>query len=79
MHNRAGAGGTTRLIGLARSAPDGHTLGVGATGALVINPHVAELSVNVNPPMELTPVAKLIDISLVLVAHPDSGSKRCRK
>jgi tripartite-type tricarboxylate transporter receptor subunit TctC len=79
VDNRAGAGGITGLIGLARSAPDGHTLGVGATGALVINPHVAELSVNFNPLMEPTPVAKLIEISLVLVVHPDSGSKRCRK
>jgi 1,4-dihydroxy-2-naphthoyl-CoA synthase len=35
--------------------------------ALVIN--VAELSVNFNPLMELTPVAKLMDISLVLVVN----------
>ena len=75
VDNRAGAGGTTGLIGLARSAPDGYTLGVGATGALVINPHIAELSVNFKPLQELTPIAKLIDIPLVLVAHPDSGFK----
>ena len=75
VENRAGAGGTTGLIGLARSAPDGYTLGVGATGALVINPHIAELSVNFKPLQELTPIAKLIDIPLVLVAHPESGFK----
>jgi tripartite-type tricarboxylate transporter receptor subunit TctC len=73
VENRAGAGGTTGLIGLARSAPDGHTLGVGATGALVINPHVPELSVNFKPLQELTPIAKLIDIPLVLVANAEAG------
>ena len=73
VENRAGAGGTTGLIGLARSSPDGHTLGVGATGALVINPHVPEQGVNFKPLQELTPIAKLIDIPLVLVAHPESG------
>jgi tripartite-type tricarboxylate transporter receptor subunit TctC len=73
VENRAGAGGTTGLIGLARSSPDGHTLGVGATGALVINPHVPEQSVNFKPLQELTPIAKLIDIPLVLVAHPEPG------
>ncbi|WP_197521001.1 Bug family tripartite tricarboxylate transporter substrate binding protein [Bradyrhizobium icense] len=71
--NRPGAGGTTGLIGLARSTADGHTLGVGATGALVINPHVPELGLNFNPLRELTPIAKLIDIPLVLVTHPGSG------
>ena len=73
IDNRPGAGGTTGLMALARSAPDGHTLGVGATGALVINPHVAEFSANFNPLKELTPIAKLIDIPLVLVAHPQAG------
>lgn len=73
IDNRPGAGGTTGLIALARSTPDGHTLGVGATGALVINPHVAATSSNFNPLRELTPVAKLIDIPLVLVAHSGAG------
>lgn len=75
VDNRPGAGGTTGLIGLARSAPDGYTLGVGATGALVVNPHVAELNVNFKPLQELTPIAKLIDIPLVLATHPGSGFK----
>lgn len=75
VENKAGGGGTTGLIALARSAPDGHTLGVGAPGALAINPHIAELSVNFKPLQELTPIAKLIDIPLVLATHPQSGFK----
>lgn len=73
VDNRAGGGGTIGLIGVARSAPDGHTLGIGAPGALVINPHVPELAVNFKPLQELTPIAKLIDIPLVLVANPEAG------
>ena len=73
VENRGGGGGTIGLIALARSAPDGHTLGVGATGGLAINPHVPELAVNFNPLKELTPIAKLLDIPLVLVANPDAG------
>ena len=73
VENRPGGGGTTGLITVARSAPDGHTLGVGATGALVVNPHVGDASASFDPLRELAPVAKLIDIPLVLVASPQAG------
>jgi tripartite-type tricarboxylate transporter receptor subunit TctC len=73
VENRAGGGGTTGLIALARSSPDGHAIGIGATGALVINPHVPEASANFEPLRELAPIAKLVDIPLVLVANPDAG------
>jgi tripartite-type tricarboxylate transporter receptor subunit TctC len=73
IENRPGGAGTTGLIALARSAPDGHTLGIGAPGALLINPHVADAGASFNPLRELAPIAKLIDIPLVLVAHPRAG------
>jgi len=73
VENRPGAGGAIGLRALAQSAANGHTLGVGATGALVINPHVAESSANFDPLRDLAPIAKLIDIPLVLVAHPQAG------
>ena len=40
VENKAGAGGTLGLQQLAKSAPDGDTLGVGATGALLLNPNL---------------------------------------
>lgn len=73
VENRPGAGGSTGLIALARSEPDGYTLGVGATGALVINPHVPSAAAAFAPLRELAPIAKLIDIPIVLVASPSSG------
>src|SRR6478735_11349116 len=56
------------------SAPDGDTLGVGATGALLLNPNLPS---NPGPDLlrELAPVAKLIEVALVLVANPSTGPK----
>jgi tripartite-type tricarboxylate transporter receptor subunit TctC len=74
VEHRAGAGGALGLQMLAKAAPDGDTLGVGATGALLLNPN---LPTNPGPDLlrELTPVAKLIDVAIVLVANPSTGPK----
>jgi tripartite-type tricarboxylate transporter receptor subunit TctC len=79
VENRPGGGGTTGLVALARSGADGHTIGIGATGALVINPHVPDASANFEPLRELTPIAKLVDIPLVFVANPDAGVKSLKE
>ena len=74
VEHRAGAGGVLGLQMLAKSAPDGDTLGVGATGALLLNPNLPS---NPGPDLlrELAPVAKLIEVALVLVANPSTGPK----
>jgi tripartite-type tricarboxylate transporter receptor subunit TctC len=74
IENRPGGGGSVGLIVLSKSPPDGDTLGIAATGALVINPHVPG-SNGFDPVRELAPVAKLIDIPLVMVANPRIGPK----
>jgi tripartite-type tricarboxylate transporter receptor subunit TctC len=72
VEHRAGAGGALGLQMLAKSPPDGDTLGVGATGALLLNPNLPS---NPGPDLlrELAPVAKLIEVALVLVANPSTG------
>lgn len=75
VENRPGGGGAIGLMGVARSAPDGYTLGVGATGAIAINPHVPGSATQFDPLRELTPIAKLVDIPLVLVANPNAGMR----
>src|SRR5437868_12885976 len=40
VENKPGAGGSLGLTILAKAPPDGDTLAIAATGALVINPHV---------------------------------------
>jgi tripartite-type tricarboxylate transporter receptor subunit TctC len=74
VEHRAGAGGALGLQMLAKSPPDGDTLGVGATGALLLNPNLPS---NPGPALlrELAPVAKLIEVALVLVANPSTGPK----
>ncbi len=72
VENKPGGGGATGLILVSKAAPDGYTIGMGATGALVINPHVPD-SPPLDPLKQLTPVSRLADIPLVLVASRRSG------
>src|SRR5258705_2217597 len=74
VENNVGAGGSLGLVSLAKSPPDGDTLGVGATGALLINPHLPN-STAPDLLRDLTPVAKLIEVGVLVVAHPETGPK----
>ncbi len=78
VENKPGAGGSLGLTVLAKSPPDGDTISIAATGALVINPHVPG-STGFDPVKELAAVAKLIDIPLVLVTNPKTGPKTIRE
>jgi tripartite-type tricarboxylate transporter receptor subunit TctC len=78
VENRPGAGGSLGLTVLAKASPDGDTLAIAATGALVINPNVPG-SNGFDPVKELAPVAKLIDIPLVVVANPKMGPKTVKE
>jgi tripartite-type tricarboxylate transporter receptor subunit TctC len=74
VENKPGAGGSLGLMVLAKALPDGDTLAIAATGALVINPHTPNAP-PLDPLRDLAPIAKLIDIPLVVVANPASGPK----
>ncbi|HEY1544639.1 MAG TPA: tripartite tricarboxylate transporter substrate binding protein [Xanthobacteraceae bacterium] len=73
IENKAGAGGTLGLELLAKAMPDGDTLAIGAPGALLIAPNLP--GATFQPLRALMPVAKLIDIPLVVVANPVTGPK----
>ncbi|MEJ8815844.1 tripartite tricarboxylate transporter substrate binding protein [Variovorax ureilyticus] len=72
VDNKPGAGGATGLILVANAKPDGYTIGMGATGAIVIGPHLPDAP-PLNPAKQLQPLAKLADIPLVLVSGANSG------
>ena len=72
VDNKPGAGGATGLILVANAKPDGYTIGMGATGAIAIGPHLPDAP-PLNPEKQLQPLAKLADIPLVLVAGSKSG------
>ncbi|SEB24938.1 tripartite tricarboxylate transporter substrate binding protein [Variovorax sp. YR216] len=72
VDNRPGGGGATGLILVANAKPDGYTIGMGATGAIAIGPHLPDAP-PLNPDKQLQPLAKLADIPLVLVSGANSG------
>src|SRR6266702_8148037 len=72
VENSVGAGGSMGLAMLAKSPPDGDTLSVGATGALLINPHLPN-STAPDLLRDLAPIAKLIEVGIVVVANPAAG------
>jgi tripartite-type tricarboxylate transporter receptor subunit TctC len=74
VENRPGAGGALGLITVAKAAADGDTLGIAAPGAMVINPHIPG-AMSFDPLRELTPIAELIELPIVLVSNPKTGPK----
>lgn len=72
VENKPGAGGALGLMALAKAAPDGYTIGMGATGAIVINPHLPDAP-PLKPERDLVALAKVADIPLVFVTSSASG------
>lgn len=66
VENRAGAGGGIAMETLAKSAPDGYTIGLGLTGTQMINPFIyAKLPYD--PLKDFSPVTPLVSYTNVLL------------
>jgi tripartite-type tricarboxylate transporter receptor subunit TctC len=68
IENRAGAGGNIGTDAVMRARPDGYTLIAANSAAQTINPHTFP-SMPFDP-LKLTPIALLLQSSLILVVHP---------
>ena len=69
IDNRGGAGGSIGTEALARSAPDGYTIGMGVVSTLCVNPAVyANLPYNVES--DLAPVINLAAVPTMFMVHP---------
>jgi tripartite-type tricarboxylate transporter receptor subunit TctC len=69
VENRPGASGTIATRQVARSAPDGYTLGVGITATLAIAP-TAMSNVGYDPRKDFSPVGLIAASPLVLIVRP---------
>jgi tripartite-type tricarboxylate transporter receptor subunit TctC len=69
VENRPGAGGNIGVDAVAKSAPDGYTIGLAAAGALSTNISLYP-SMPFHPEKDLAPVSMLAMIPFFLVAHP---------
>ncbi len=70
VENKGGAGGTIAAAEVARSAPDGYTILIGATGPNVIGPAVYGANAGFDPLKDLIPISLIATTPYVLVTHP---------
>jgi tripartite-type tricarboxylate transporter receptor subunit TctC len=73
IENRSGASQTLGAGAVAKAEPDGYTILVAGSALAVVPSTIANLSFNVES--ELTAVASLANVPLVLVVHPGKGYK----
>jgi tripartite-type tricarboxylate transporter receptor subunit TctC len=74
VENRTGAGGMLGVDAVAKSAPDGHTIGIAGAGALGVN--IGERTRRpYDPAKDLTPISKAAESPFILVATPSLNAK----
>src|SRR6478735_8635081 len=74
IDNKPGAGGNIGLDAVAKSAPDGYTLGMGQAANLAINPALYA-KMPYDPLKDLTAIASIAEQPVVLVVRADSPLK----
>src|SRR3989440_8620422 len=68
IENRGGAGGSIATRQIAKTAPDGYTLGLGGTGTLAINPTLYG-NVGYDPRRDFAPVGLIATSALVVLVN----------
>ncbi len=74
IDNRAGAGGTVGTRALAKSEPDGYTIGLGYSGTLGIGPSLYS-NVGYDPRQDFAAIGRIGTAPNTLVVHPSFPAK----
>ena len=74
IENKGGAGGSIATRQVAKSTPDGYTLGLGGTGTLAINPTLYG-NVGYDPRRDFAPVGLIATSALVVLVNPQIEAK----
>ena len=74
VENRAGGGGAIGADVVAKSAPDGYTLGVATVSTMAVNP-AANPKIPYNNFTDFIPVTKFVGVPNVLCVHPSVPAK----
>ncbi len=74
VENRAGAGGGIGVDAVAKSAPDGYTIGLGTTGTHAINPALYS-KLSYDPLKDFAPLTLAVAYTNILVINPNQPVK----
>ena len=77
IENRAGAGGMLAIAAIAKSAPDGYTIGLGGAGALAGNVALGE-KMAYDPRKDLAPITALAGSPFIMAAAPSLAANSLR-
>jgi tripartite-type tricarboxylate transporter receptor subunit TctC len=72
VENRPGVGGVLGMDNVARSAPDGYTLGMAVSGSMVIGPHLTKAT-PYDPLTAFQPVSMIALAPMIMVTAGDSA------
>ena len=75
VENRTGSSGNIGMENVVRSAPDGHSLLMGTSGALTVNPHIFP-NLGFDPAKDLQPVSLAFTTDNALIVNPNMPARR---
>src|SRR3954468_23769229 len=78
VDNRPGAGGAVGMDNVAKAAPDGHSLTIGALGPLAMNPSLYPKT-PFDPVRDFAPVTLLATGPVVIAVHPSVPAKTLKE
>lgn len=78
VENRTGAGGNIGVENVVRSPADGHTILMGTTGTLTVNPHLYA-TLGFDPLRDLAPVSMAFTTDHVLIVNPTVAAQTAQE